>query len=84
MGERISAMMVRKKFGEILNKVTLLEKEYIIERSGKEIARLGPLRSRRDKEAGKLDFRKAAGLGREIWKDVDADAYVARERREWT
>jgi uncharacterized protein YdaU (DUF1376 family) len=32
---------------------------------------------------GKLDFRRAAGLGKEVWKDLDVDAYLRRERDSW-
>jgi hypothetical protein len=31
----------------------------------------------------KLDFRKAAGLGREIWQSVDVEKYLQQERASW-
>jgi thioredoxin-related protein len=31
----------------------------------------------------KLDFRKAAGLGKEIWKSVDVEGYIQQERSSW-
>jgi hypothetical protein len=30
-----------------------------------------------------LDFRNAAGLGKEIWQSVDVDAYLVQERSSW-
>ena len=57
--------------------------EIIIERAGKKIARLSPIESEAPRPMGKLDFRKAAGLGKEIWKDIDVDAYLRQERDEW-
>jgi len=53
------------------------------ERAGKKIARLSPIENEVPRTRGKLDFRKAAGLGKEIWKDIDVDAYLRREREEW-
>ena len=67
MGESVSAVEARQKLGEILNKVALLRKEIVIERAGKKIARLSPMGSHRPASGGQLDFRKAAGLGKEIW-----------------
>ena len=69
--------------GEILNRVALLREEIIIERAGKQIARLLPIENEASRPRGKLDFRKAAGLGKEIWKDIDVDVYLRRERDEW-
>ena len=40
MPRTITAMEARKKFGEILNQVSLLNEEIIIERAGKKIARI--------------------------------------------
>ena len=83
MTESISAMEARKKFGEILNRVALRQEEIIIERAGKKIARLLPLEEQMQCPKGKMDFRKAAGLGKEIWKNIDVDEYLKRERDEW-
>lgn len=83
MPQPISAMEARKKFGEVLNRVFLRHEEIIIERAGKQIAKLSPLDEQVDRPKGKLDFRKAAGLGREIWSGVDAEKYVQQERSEW-
>jgi len=83
MGQSVSAVEARQKLGEILNRVSLRREEIIIERAGKKIARLLPIENEVRRSMGKLDFRKAAGLGKEIWKDVDVDTYLRRERDEW-
>jgi prevent-host-death family protein len=83
MRQSISAVEARQKLGEILNRVALRGEEIIIERAGKKIARLLPIENKASSPRGKLDFRKAAGLGKEIWKDIDVDAYLRRERDEW-
>lgn len=83
MSQSISAVEARQKLGELLNRVALRGEEIIIERAGKKIARLLPIENASSRPRGKLDFRKAAGLGKEIWKDIDVDAYLRRERDEW-
>jgi len=83
MSESVSAVEVRQKLGEILNRVSLLREDIIIERAGKKIARLSPIEDNAVRPRGRLDFRKAAGLGREVWKDLDVDIYLQQERGEW-
>jgi antitoxin (DNA-binding transcriptional repressor) of toxin-antitoxin stability system len=83
MSESVSAVEARQKLGELLNKVALMRKEIMIERAGKKIARLCPLRDDEARPSGKLDFRKAAGLGKEVWENVDVDTYLQQERDEW-
>jgi prevent-host-death family protein len=83
MSQSVSAVEARQKLGELLNRVALRREEIIIERAGKKIARLSPIENEVPRTRGKLDFRKAAGLGKEIWKDIDVDAYLRREREEW-
>ena len=83
MGQSVSAVEARQKLGELLNRVSLRREEIIIERAGKKIARLLPIENEAQRSMGKLDFRKAAGLGKEIWEDIDVDTYVRRERDEW-
>ena len=82
----ISAVMARKRFGELLNRVILTDEEITIERSGKEVAKLTKVGtpSNNKHKQGKLDFRKSRGLGKEIWSDVDVEEYIAKERSEWT
>jgi prevent-host-death family protein len=83
MYRSVSAVEARQKLGEILNRVALRKEEIIIERAGKKIARLSPIAGKVPRSRGKLDFRKAAGLGKEIWQGVDVEAYLKRERDEW-
>ena len=83
MSHSVSAVEARQKLGEILNRVALLREEIIIERAGRKIARLSPIDHKDTRPSGRLDFRKAAGLGKEIWKDIDVDEYLRRERDEW-
>jgi len=83
MSQSVSAVEARQKLGELLNRVALRREEIIIERAGKKIARLSPIENEVPRTRGKLDFRKAAGLGKEIWKNIDVDAYLRREREEW-
>jgi prevent-host-death family protein len=83
MSETISAVEARQKFGEMLNRVALRHEEIIIERAGRKIARLSPMDKVKKLPQGKLDFRRAAGLGKEVWKDLDVDAYLRRERDSW-
>jgi prevent-host-death family protein len=83
MSQSVSAVEARQKLGEILNRVALRREEIIIERAGKKIARLSPIDTEASRPQGRLDFRKAAGLGKEIWQDIDVDTYLRRERNEW-
>ena len=83
MSQTVSAVEVRQKLGEILNRVALRQEEIIIERPGKKIARLLPIENQVSRSRGKLDFRKAAGLGKEIWQDIVVDTYLRQERDEW-
>ncbi len=83
MKDSISAVEARQRFGEMLNRVALRRDEIIIERAGKKIARLLPIDDEKPKPLGKLDFRKAAGLGKEIWETIDVDDYLRKERESW-
>ena len=83
MVRTVSAMEARKKFGELLNRISLRGEEIVIERAGKKIAKMIPVEQLSTSSLGKLDFRKAAGLGKEIWKEMDADEYVRKERNKW-
>ena len=79
----ISAVEARKKFGELLNRVALRQEEIIIERAGKPLAKLSPIDEKPASQSGKLDFRKAAGLGRDMWRAIDVDAYLKQGRDSW-
>lgn len=52
--KKVSAMETRRNFGEILDQVRLMREEFIIERSGKSLAKIVPVDSFSE---GKLDFR---------------------------
>jgi hypothetical protein len=41
------------------------------------------LRKKESAKEDKLDFRNAAGLGQEIWRSVNAEEYLDRERDSW-
>lgn len=83
----ISAVEARRNLGEFLNIVALTGEEITIERAGRKIARLvgcsKPKRGESRARGGKLDFRKAAGLGADVWQGVDVDAYIDAERSQW-
>ena len=81
----ISAVMARKRFGELLNRVILTDEEITIERSGKEVAKLTRIDTpnRKRNKQGKLDFRKSRGLGKEVWLGVNVEEYIVQERSEW-
>ena len=83
MSQSVSAVEVRQKLGEILNRVSLRQEEIIIERAGKKIARLSPMGKTGSTRQGKLDFRKAAGLGKKIWEKIDIEEYLQKERDTW-
>ena len=83
MSRSVSAVEARQKLGEILNRVALRREEIIIERAGRKIARLSPVERDQPQPQGRLDFRKAAGLGKEVWQMIDVEAYLRQERNEW-
>jgi antitoxin (DNA-binding transcriptional repressor) of toxin-antitoxin stability system len=83
MSQSVTAVELRQKLGEILNRVALRHEEIIIERAGNQIACLSPIENEKSKPQGRLDFRKAAGLGKEIWEDLDVEDYLRRERDSW-
>jgi prevent-host-death family protein len=83
MSETILAVEARQRLGELLNRVALRQEEIIIQRAGKPLARISPITHESVTPRGKMDFRKAAGLGAEIWRDTQATDYVRQERDEW-
>ena len=83
MAMTISAVDARRHLGELLNRVSLAHEEITIERAGKKVAKLVEVSASTRKHEGKLDLRKAAGLGAELWRGIDADGYVRQEREEW-
>lgn len=83
MTTTISAVEARKNLGRFLNLVLLNGDEVVIQRDGKPVARLGPVGSAGRKGSGRLDLRQMRGLGRDAWRNVDADEYVRKERESW-
>jgi antitoxin (DNA-binding transcriptional repressor) of toxin-antitoxin stability system len=63
--------------------VLLKNEDVIIERAGKPVARLTACRVAGRRAMGKLDFRKARGLGKALWGKVNVPEYIAREREQW-
>jgi hypothetical protein len=83
MTTRVSAVEARRTLGKLLNIVSLRHEEIVIERAGKEIAMLSPCGGSEHKKSGKLDLRKAYGLGKDLWKSIGAEQYVKEERKQW-
>lgn len=81
--EKVSALEARKNLGRLLNIVLLKKEDVIIERSGKPVAKLTSLEPVKPSSSGQRDFRKMRGVGKEIWKKVNADDYVSKERKQW-
>ncbi len=78
-----SAVEARRNLGRLLNIVSLTHDDVVIERDGKPIARLIPCDRAPAAASAKLDLRQAAGLGKELWRQLDVDAYVREERQTW-
>ena len=83
MAMTVSAVDARRRLGELLNRVSLAHEEITIERAGKEVAKLVEISTPASRHEGKLDLRKAAGLGAELWQGVNADEYIRQERDQW-
>lgn len=81
----ISAVEARTNLGRILNIVSLTHADIIIERAGKKIARLTSVdEPASPRSPGKLDWRKARGLGKSVWRRVNSvEAYIQKERDQW-
>ncbi len=81
--EKVSALEARKNLGRLLNIVLLKKEDVIIERSGKPVAKLTSIEPEEISSSGRKDFRKMRGVGKEIWKKVNADEYISGERNQW-
>jgi hypothetical protein len=44
---------------------------------------MGEIASHDYSASGSASVMELCGLGREVWKDIDAQEYVARERSSW-
>lgn len=89
---KVTAMEARRRFGELLNRVLLAGEEIIIERAGKQVARLTSISDEPVADTKEhivedaiphLDFRHTRGLGQAVWSGIDPDMYVREERGEW-
>ncbi len=80
---KISASEARKNLGKFLDIVSLRSEEIIIERAGKPVAKLVPCGNAPVSKTRRGDFRETQGSGKEIWKSIDADSYIIKEREEW-
>jgi antitoxin (DNA-binding transcriptional repressor) of toxin-antitoxin stability system len=65
MAKIVSAMEARKSFGDLLNQVALKGEEVVIERAGKQLARLSNVERSGPQ---KLDFRDISKLPGDIWE----------------
>ncbi len=53
------------------------------EDAGKPMEKLIPCKSPPPSKKAQGDFRKTRGLGKKLWKSIDVDTYVKKEREEW-
>lgn len=84
MSRTVSAVEARRRLGSLLSIVSLTNEDVVIEKAGKSVARLTRVDAvQRRPRSGKLDFRKARGLGRELWRSVDVEQYLHAERTAW-
>lgn len=65
MAKIVSAMEARKGFGDLLNQVALKGEDVVIERAGKQLARMSPVGISGPQ---KLDFRDISKLPGDIWE----------------
>ncbi|MBF0464802.1 MAG: type II toxin-antitoxin system Phd/YefM family antitoxin [Nitrospirae bacterium] len=77
MLKTISAIEARRQFGQIMNEVSLKEDDYIIERAGKPLVAIVPLKKyewmKQEKERARDKFFKWVDEIRETTKDVDPE-----------
>ena len=73
-------MAKKKSLSQILNYASQLSDIQQLELISKISARS---LNRRLSKSKQMTWMEMAGLGSEIWKDVDAQEYVKRERESW-
>ena len=79
-------MTVRKSLGEILNEVSLKSETFILERAGKPIARLGPLKDENHTNSLNLRIKSLQdlkGLNPETDRGKNPGHWLDREREDW-
>jgi len=82
----VSVMKVRKSLGEILNEVNLKSETFILERAGKPIARLGPLRDEGYTNSMNLRIKSLQDLKRlnpKTDRGKNPDNWLDKERGNW-
>lgn len=76
----VTAVHARQNLGDLLNRVAIANEEIIIQRAGKEVAKLVSCEEKRVASSGRMDFRTSAGLGQDLWATVNVDEYLQAER----
>ena len=82
----VSVMKVRKSLGEILNEVNLKSEIFILERAGKPIARLGPLKDEDYTNSMNLrikSLQNLKGLNPKTPRSKNPDNWLDKERGNW-
>ena len=82
----VSVMKVRKSLGEILNEVNLKSEIFILERAGKPIARLGPLRDEDYAKSHNLRIKSLQdlkGLNPKTNRGKNPGNWLEKERDNW-
>ncbi len=82
----ISVMKVRKSLGEILDKVNLKSETFILERAGKPIAKLCPLKNENHTNSLNLRIKSLQdlkGLNTEAKRGENPSNWVDEERDNW-
>ena len=84
MSTIVSAVDARKHLGHLLKIVEITGDDVIIERSGKKVARIVRYEEPAyEGETKRLMLHDAQGLGKELWKNVNIEDYLKKEREEW-
>jgi prevent-host-death family protein len=81
MVKTVTAVKARQNLGELLNRVAIANEEIIIQRAGKQVAKLVGCEEKIVVDGGRLDFRTSAGLGQDLWATIDVDEYLQVERK---
>ncbi len=82
----VSVMKVRKSLGEILNEVNLKSETFILERAGKPIAKLSPLKDEQYTNSQNLRLKSLhdlKGLNPKTDRGKNPDEWLKKERESW-
>ena len=84
MSEKVSTLEVRKRLGDMLNRVALRQDEFIIERKGKPLAALVPVRRLEQmREFARRQALEAMALQRGGPLSDDGAMQLATEAKRW-